>query len=232
MVLDSSIKVVLLDIEGTTTSISFVHDVLFPYAKSKLPNFVSSNLTDKNVLLCLQATIDTVYEEQERVIDTDEAVKTLLAWIKIDRKHSALKTLQGLIWRDGYESGQYTAHVYDDVLANIRRWFDMGIKIAIYSSGSVEAQKLLFKYTSSGDLTSYISNYFDLAVGRKDEAASYLNVIKVLDVDASQILFLSDSETELDAANSVKIVTKQVLRSGTAPCDNHPKVENFENVLS
>ena len=111
----------MLDIEGTTTSVSFVHDILFPYAKSHLSDFVSCNLTDKNVFISLQAPIKLAYEEESRVIDTGEAVKTLLGWIDTDRKHFALKSLQGLILREGYERDEYTAHVYDDVLPNMNR---------------------------------------------------------------------------------------------------------------
>ena len=224
------IKIILLDIEGTTTSISFVHDVLFPYAKSNLAEFIKNNITNVKVIECLEETKKTVNTENAEKIDNNKAVSTLLNWIDIDRKHHALKTLQGLIWKKGYENGDYKAHIYDDVLPCLKEWKDQGKKIAIYSSGSVAAQKLLFKYTLAGDLTPYVSNYFDLTIGAKKKLESYLNITKQLSLNANEIMFLSDNVEELDAAKSVGLKTTQLVRPGTDPCHNHTIAKDFTTV--
>lgn len=224
------IKVLLLDIEGTTTSISFVVDVLFPYAKSHLTDFVRCNLSNSEVFDCVNVAIKTVFEEDGKEIDTDEAIKTFSHWISTDRKHPALKKLQGFIWKDGYTNGDYTAHIYDDVLPSLKKWKDTGVVVAIYSSGSIEAQKLLFKYTCFGDLTPLISNYFDLSTGNKYEAGSYSTIVNNLNVDSSEVLFLSDSVQELNAAKSIGVQTIQLLRPGTLPCDNHQTRRDFSEI--
>lgn len=223
-------KAILMDIEGTTTSISFVHDVLFPYAKSHLSVFVQNNINDDKVKSCLEHTKETVNKEESRDINDDETITTLLHWIDTDRKHPALKTLQGFIWKNGYESCDYTAHVYDDVLPCMKKWSESGIIMAIYSSGSITAQKLLFKYTNDGDLTPFISNYFDLSIGRKQSPDSYANIVQSLNMDAKEILFLSDTVEELDAAKSINIKTTQLVRPGTNPCKNHPTVKDFTEI--
>ena len=223
-------KYILMDIEGTTTSISFVHDVLFPYTRKHLAEFINNNITDKCVIECLNDTKETVRLEESRDIDTTEAVKTLLHWINIDRKHPALKTLQGLVWKDGYSNSNFTAHIYDDVIPCIQKWHDSGKVLAIYSSGSVEAQKLLFKHTCFGDLTKYISHYFDLQTGRKQEPDSYRRITDRLSAESSDILFLSDSADELNAAISAGLRTTQLIRKGTHPCTNHRNAKDFTEV--
>ena len=223
-------KYILLDIEGTTTSISFVHDILFPYTKKHLAEFIDNNITDKYVIECLKNTKETVRLEESKDIDNAEAVKTLQHWINIDRKHHALKTLQGLVWKDGYCNSNFTAHIYDDVLPCIKKWKDSGKVIAVYSSGSVEAQKLLFKHTCFGDLTRYISYYFDLSTGSKQDPDAYKRITGRLSTNSRDILFLSDSTDELDAAMSTGIETIQLIRKGTLPCTNHKKAKDFTEI--
>ena len=219
-----------MDIEGTTTSISFVHNVLFPYTKEHLVGFINNNISDMYVIECLKSTKDTVRLEESKDIDDTEAVKTLLHWINIDRKHPALKTLQGLVWKDGYSNSNFTAHIYDDVLPCIKRWKESGKVLAIYSSGSVEAQKLLFKHTCFGNLTKYISLYFDLSTGSKQDPDSYKMITDRLFTECSNILFLSDSADELDAAKSAGLKTTQLVRKGTHPCSNHRNAKDFTEV--
>lgn len=191
------IRVILTDVEGTTTSISFVHDVLFPYAAEHLDDFIRNHHQEPAV----RAELDVVAEEAEcRQDDLEGLIAALQGWIREDRKVTPLKVLQGMIWRRGYEQGDFQSHVYDDAADYLRRWHDRGLRLFVYSSGSVEAQKLIFGYSTAGDLTPFFSDYFDTRVGGKKEAASYRNILSRLGVEASTVLFLSDVEAELAAA--------------------------------
>ncbi|MCA9519810.1 MAG: acireductone synthase [Myxococcales bacterium] len=226
-----TIEVVLLDIEGTTTAKSFVFDVLFPYARAHLESYVAEHRDDPRVREILRATRQTVRDESGAAIDDERAVQTLLRWIDADRKHTALKTLQGYIWRSGYESGAYRAHLYADVVPALDRWLAAGLRLAIYSSGSVEAQQLLFAHTEEGDLRDRISAYFDTRVGQKRDAASYRTIAETLGVDSSSILFLSDVTEELDAASIAGLQVVQVVRPGTEAGLHHPVIADFSRLV-
>ena len=221
------IRFILMDIEGTTTSIAFVHEVLFPYASEHLASFIQENVETPEVQAELQAVKQTVQEEQGKAINDPEAVQQLLLWIKEDRKHTALKSLQGLLWKTGYETGQYQGHLYEDVLPVWKKWQAEGIPMGIYSSGSVAAQKLLFGYSVEGDLTPYLSAYFDTNIGHKREVQSYHNIQAELDIPTENILFLSDVEQELDAAKAAGFQTIQLVRPGTSPTAKHATVSDF-----
>jgi enolase-phosphatase E1 len=221
------IRFILMDIEGTTTSISFVHEVLFPYTSAHLESFVRSNMKDAKVQEALADVKKTVQEEDHKSLSDEEAIKQLLQWIQEDRKHTALKALQGYLWKNGYETGEYKGHIYDDVVPVMEKWKKAGIQMGIYSSGSVEAQQLLFGYSEKGDLTPYLSAYFDTKVGHKREEASYHNIQKALDIPAESILFLSDVKEELDAAKAAGFQATQLVRPGTEPCSEHPTVSDF-----
>jgi enolase-phosphatase E1 len=224
------IKFILMDIEGTTTSIDFVHKVLFPYASAHLGNYIQAHQQDKAVQQELDAVIQTVEEEEGQTISREEAVEVLLQWIEEDRKHIALKKLQGYLWKDGYESGQFKGHLYPDVLPCWKKWIAAGKQLGIYSSGSVEAQKLLFGYSEEGDLQPYLSAYFDTRIGHKGETASYQNIQKELGIDPAHILFLSDVPAELDAARTAGFQTLQLLRPGIEAGNNHPCMHDFYEV--
>ncbi len=224
------IHLILTDIEGTTTPITFVHDVLFPYSAARLPSFVLANEDDPIVRQCLDDAIATVREEKNRAIYTDGAVEELLRWIDEDRKHPALKTLQGLIWRHGYESGAYKGAVYDDVAPALERWKKSGRELGVYSSGSVAAQKLLFTHSSAGDLSPLFSWYFDTAVGKKREPAAYGNILKEVRRSGGEALFLSDVAEELDAAAQVGVGTIQLIRPGITASDRHRTAPDFDAV--
>jgi len=226
------IQFILLDIEGTTTSIAFVHEVLFPYATQHLAKFVQEHLTDPLVKEALHSVKETVLLETNQNINDQEAIQYLLGWIKEDRKHPALKKLQGYLWRKGYETGQYQGHIYPDVLPAFERWTKAGIDLGIYSSGSVGAQKLLFGYSEAGDLNSFFRAYFDTQVGHKREVESYRQIQKALDLPAESILFLSDVEEELDAAQGAGFQTVQLLRPGTTKGAKHQSTSNFDEILS
>ncbi len=227
---NSMIQYILTDIEGTTTDILFVHKVLFPYSYEKLADFVRTHATELAVAECILETQQTLLEEQDQDADLEQVIETLLDWIREDRKHPALKKLQGMIWREGYESGAFQGHVYPDVVPQLDNWRMHGIRIGIYSSGSVEAQKLLFGYTAYGDLNHLFNHYFDTTVGHKKEVQSYQNIIKHIKIPAEQILFLSDVEAELDAAQQAGIQTIQLVRQGTKASEKHKNVKDFSEI--
>lgn len=187
------IRVILMDVEGTTTSKDFVFKILFPFSFDQLPSYLEIHQHDPKVMTLL---------EKLKLDSLDQVKATLLSWIKEDKKDPTLKSLQGLIWEEGYLSGKLKSHIYADVPVAMQRWIKEGKTLAIYSSGSVLAQKLLFKYSEMGDLTPSIAAYFDTAVGGKREVASYKEIAKQLNVQAYEILFLSDIEEELVAAHA------------------------------
>jgi enolase-phosphatase E1 len=208
---------ILLDIEGTTTSISFVHDTLFPYSAKNLDQFFFDHSHEKFLAEIIAEVQSTVKAEQHLVIDLLGVKKVLQEWIKNDRKHPALKRLQGRLWKKGYENRDYVTHLYPEVPTIIKQWMQKGIQIGIYSSGSVEAQKLLFQYTEAGNLNGFFSYYFDTRVGMKREKKSYQKIVDELEVAPDKILFLSDIAEELMAAQEVGLMIVHVLRSS----ENH-----------
>jgi enolase-phosphatase E1 len=223
-------KYILTDVEGTTTSISFVHEVLFPYASLKLRSFVHKSLENSEVKKILEATVKTAREESDKNINIDEACDLLLFWIKTDRKHPALKNLQGLIWEEGYASGEIKGHVYEDVPKALADWKQKGFTLGVYSSGSVKAQHLIFEYSSAGNLRPFFSQHFDTAVGHKREVSSYVNIAKELKLNPSEILFLSDIKEELDAARDAGMLTVQLVRLDNVVLGDHPKAKDFYEV--
>jgi enolase-phosphatase E1 len=196
-------KAILTDIEGTTSSIAFVKDVLFPYARAALPGFVARRGHEPEI----RRWLDAAAVDAGGVCKDDVLVEVLQGWIDEDRKHTALKALQGFIWEDGYRNGAYTGHVYADTAPALRRWKDAGHGIYVYSSGSVGAQKLLFGFSDAGDLTPLFSGNFDTAVGGKREAGSYARIAQAIGREPSDIVFLSDVVEELDAAREAGLDT-------------------------
>ena len=227
-------QAILTDIEGTTSSISFVKDVLFPHARQALPDFVRQRGAEPEVRRWLDAAaVDAGGDCQDQVL-----VEVLQGWIDQDRKHPALKALQGMIWLEGYAQAEYAAHVYPDAVAALRAWHSQGVPLYVYSSGSVAAQKLLFGHSTAGDLQPLFSGYFDTAVGGKREAQSYRNILAALGREPAQVLFLSDIVEELDAAREAGMDTVLVDRREDYPeprmgpaCHGHRRVESFANVL-
>ena len=199
------IKAILLDIEGTTTPIDFVHKTLFPYSREKLPEFVRENFTNLKqeiVQLKQEHSSDPSYDRDldERTLDSVIAYLNFL--IENDRKSTPLKSIQGKIWQKGYESGDLHSVVFDDVPKAFELWRAAGVTVAIYSSGSIQAQKDLFKHTDRGDLTPYISAYFDTTTGGKKHAESYSKIATELAIEPEKILFVSDVLAELDDTDS------------------------------
>ena len=224
---------ILTDIEGTTSSISFVKDVLFPYARAALPDFVRTHGDAPEV----RHWLDMVAVENGGLCQDEMIVETLQGWIDQDRKHTALKALQGLVWEAGYADGDFTAPLYQDVAPALRDWHAAGHRLAVYSSGSVPAQKLLFAHTDSGDLTALFAAYFDTEVGGKRDAGSYRAIGERLGSDAGDILFLSDVVEELDAARQAGMRTVLLDRREDYPqprignaTNGHPRVESFADI--
>ncbi|TAL73063.1 MAG: acireductone synthase [Rhodanobacter sp.] len=223
------VRVVLTDIEGTTSSIHFVKDVLFPYARKRLPAFVETHGDQPEVQHWLH--------EAAREVGLVEAarqgvIELLLRWIDEDRKSTALKALQGMIWRDGYVAGDYRAHVYAEVPARLGAWQAAGLRLYVYSSGSVAAQRLFFGYSEAGDLTPLFSGYFDTTSGPKREAASYATIAAAIDEAPERILFLSDIVEELDAAHAAGLQTGWLVRppQPRPPHPRHPVYADFDAI--
>ncbi len=220
-----SVKYVITDIEGTTTDIRFVHDVLFPFARKHLPAYVEQNQQLDKV----QKVIAEVKAELPDDAGLADVIAQLLEWIAQDKKVTALKTLQGYIWQSGYESGELKSHIYDDVVPMLELWHDQGITLGIYSSGSIGAQKLLFAHTEKGDLTPLFSHYFDTNIGHKRESQSYTNISAEIGVEPSDVLFLSDVVEELDAAKAAGMRTAQLHRDDQ-PTGMHPIAKGFNHI--
>lgn len=223
-------KLIITDIEGTTTPIDFVKKVLFPFSAKYLEDYVTARLDLNTMQKILMQVSQTAKEEIGMSLDSKAAIQMLLQWIEEDRKHPALKTIQGQMWREGYASGVFTSEVYDDVPPALRRWHDAGNTLCVYSSGSVEAQKDLFKYTNAGDLSGLFRYFFDTSVGAKQEVQSYINILEKTQTIGPDALFLSDIEAELDAAAKAGIKTIQVLRAGTIPGTRHSTAADFGDV--
>lgn len=223
-----TIQAILTDIEGTTTSLSFVKDVLFPYAYERMPSFVVENRTNPAVA----KVIDEVrYEVNNPVLSLSGAIEQLKQWIRDDKKITPLKAIQGLMWQQGYASGDFTGHVYPDAVAGLQAWHAQGLQLYVYSSGSVQAQQLLFGYSDAGDLTPLFSGYFDTQVGHKREIGAYQHIAQAIGITPKHILFLSDIREELDAAQQAGMQTCALVRENQATEGlQHPWVENFAQI--
>lgn len=223
-------KYILTDIEGTTTSISFVHNTLFPYAKERLKSFIEKYSSDAQVKMIIEQTKQTALLENKKNISNNEASDLLIHWIDTDRKHPALKTLQGLIWQEGYTTGEIKGHIYEDVPKALQLWAELGLTLGIYSSGSVQAQKLIFEFSTKGNLKTFFTDNFDTAIGNKREIMSYTNIVNQLKIPANEILFLSDIKEELDAARSAGMKTIQLVRQEDVVIGNHETVKDFSEI--
>jgi enolase-phosphatase E1 len=221
-------RAIVTDIEGTTSSIDFVHKVLFPYAGRELPGYVRAHRADPHVASILD---DVRQEANEPDADVETIIEILLGWIVEDRKTTALKTLQGHVWKHGYENGDFTGHIYDDAVRCLRKWFDDGIALYVYSSGSVGAQKLLFGHSDAGDLCPVFRGYFDTQIGHKREADAYRNISRQIALPAEDILFLSDILEELDAAAEAGMQTMQLVRNQDVVTGSHRIVHDFHEVV-
>jgi enolase-phosphatase E1 len=224
------IKLFLFDIEGTTTDINFVHKVLFPYSNEHMESFVLAHTDHPVVAQAIAGVQRTVLLEQQSKLDLQGVIAQLKTWIKEDRKHPALKEIQGLIWDAGYTNNHFKGHVYPDVQPFFKRIVMSDFKIGIYSSGSVHAQKLIFGYSEAGDLTPFISYYFDTKVGGKREKESYLKIAHEIQLEPKEIHFFSDIPQELEAAQAAGFMVTHVCREGTAT-SSFLSVSNFQEMM-
>jgi enolase-phosphatase E1 len=236
------IRGILLDIEGTTTPIAFVHDVLFSYARAEARNYLeehfgSAELVEDIAKLREEHSADLKLNHQppplaeaSRNAQINSIVAYVVWLIDRDRKSTGLKSLQGKIWKQAYLNGTLKAQVFPDVVPALERWHHHGLKIAIFSSGSALAQQLLFTYTEAGDLSRYIDRYFDTTIGPKTEAGSYRQIAATLGLQASELLFISDVVSELAAAKDAGMQTLLCIRPGNQPqtlAERYQSIESF-----
>jgi enolase-phosphatase E1 len=221
---------ILMDIEGTTSSISFVKDVLFPYFLSNIDDINKlSNI--KEVKYAFGQVLRLVKQDENRDITTsEEVIFQLKKWCQQDLKITPLKTLQGILWQKGYQNGELLGHVYDDVPVMLENWNFLGKKMGIFSSGSVNAQKLLFSHSVKGNLSTYFSNYFDTNIGSKRDSDTYSLITKKLALPQNRILFLSDVIEELAAADKAGMKTVQITREGNIQSWKQA-VSNFSEIV-
>ena len=207
-------RAILTDIEGTTSSISFVADVLFPYARDRLASYCAAH----------PEAVEPILAEVQ-AIEPGDPIATMARWIDEDRKITPLKTLQGMIWADGFRDGAFKGHIYPDAAAALRRWHAAGLSLYVFSSGSVAAQKLIFGHSEAGDLTPLFSGYFDTNTGPKREAIAYTRIAEAIGLPPGDILFLSDIEAETEAARGAGMGALLIDRAG-GPADIH----SFEDI--
>lgn len=225
----SDIRFVLTDIEGTTTSVSFVYDILFPYFRNNIEK-IRFLQDDPVVKEAMEQTRELVKKESGREqLSIDDVIAVWKQWSEEDKKITPLKTVQGVLWKEGYESGEIKGHVYNDVAPTLEKWKEEGRQAGVFSSGSVAAQKLIFGYSEKGDLTPYFSCYFDTTTGGKRETVTYQDIAEKIGVPAGQILFLSDVKEELEAADAAGFQTLQLVRAGTEASWKNT-VSSFEEI--
>lgn len=217
-------KLFLFDIEGTTTDINFVHKILFPYSRARMSDFVTKK--ENELAPHISEVKKTIEAEGGKETDLKSVIATLIHWIDEDRKHKALKEIQGLIWEEGYKTCAFKGHVYQDVRPFFENLTSSGYLIGIYSSGSVHAQKLILANSSAGDLTPFVKYYFDTQIGQKREKMSYQNIAIRTQLPPPEIHFFSDIPEELKAAELAGLRVSQVLREGTQPSTFHG-ITNF-----
>lgn len=220
-------KAILTDIEGTTSSLSFVKDVLFPYARERMAEFVRAHVAEPAV----RRELEEVRRLSGKNLSDPEGIEQLIRWIDEDKKITPLKSLQGMIWEDGYKKGDFKGHMYEDAVRHLKKWKQAGLRLYVFSSGSVQAQKLLFAHTEYGDLTPLFSGYFDTTIGNKRETDSYRRIAEAIGTPPGDVLFLSDIREELDAARAAGMQVTWLVRDGVPdPNATHRQFRNFEEI--
>lgn len=238
-------RVVLLDIEGTTTPVEFVYEILFPFARQHVREFVEEHFNSEAVRADVEALREEhradalkgngppAWTEDSAGSLLDSAVSYVHWLMDQDRKSRALKSLQGKIWEGGYQTGRLRGQVYADVPPAFERWKKQGRGIYIFSSGSVLAQKLIFAHTTEGNLTPYLDGYFDTTTGAKTSAASYQSIGEKIGAPADEVLFVSDVAAELDAARDAGMTTALCVRPGSREPEQpaHTIVRTFDEIF-
>ena len=236
---------ILLDIEGTTCPVSFVTEDLFPYAQSALKDFLERHKDDASISRLINNAEDEWMQDQDEESTTlrqqSEKMQQpkylrvesyLQLLIALDKKSTTLKDIQGKVWKEGYTTGKITSHLFEDAYKSLKKWQKQGFILGIYSSGSVEAQRLLYKYTSRGDIENLFSHWFDTHIGNKKEQISYTTIASAMACKPQNILFISDNSDECDAAKRASLRTLYSLRKGNPQQDakNHPIISNLGDV--
>jgi enolase-phosphatase E1 len=224
---------ILLDVEGTTSSVAFVYDVMFPYARQHMEGYISEHWQDDT--LRSAARLIARESNSDAAAKSPAALITAALWLMDDDvKSTGLKELQGLVWEDGFRSGKLVAHVYDDVPSCLKNWRDAGLSLRIYSSGSIHAQRLFFGHSVAGDLLSLLDGHYDTTTGAKREAESYRKIAADWQLPANQVLFLSDVPDELFAAREAGMQVALVERPGNAPVPQDvdlPRIKTFSDLV-
>jgi enolase-phosphatase E1 len=205
-----AVRAIVTDIEGTTTPISFVHNILFPFSRERLAAFCQTHAAEPQIAKALQDARELAGNPQ---LDLKATIQLLDDWIVQDKKLGPLKLIQGLIWRDGYREGLLQGEIYPDAAAHLRRWHARGYDLYIYSSGSEDAQRLIFGHSDQGDLVPLFSGFFDTRIGGKIEAASYRKIADKIRVVPSETLFLTDAPAEVSAATEAGLQAVQIDRA-------------------
>jgi len=238
---ETNARGILLDIEGTTSSIRFVYDVMFPFVRENVASFLQGSWNDQAVQDCLpvlakdlnQGSLENWFDGLSVDQQQSAVVDGVIGLMDADVKATGLKQLQGLIWNDGFKSGQMVAHLYDEVADCIKRWNQAGLDVRIYSSGSIQAQKLFFGHTVAGNLLDQLGGHYDTTTGPKQESSSYKTIAAEFDCQPNEILFVSDVVAELEAARSAELQALLSLRPGNKPVeDGHgfAEVESFDDI--
>ncbi len=223
------IRAVLLDIEGTISPISFVKEVLFPYSKERIETFIKENKDNPDIKKILQE----IEKIEGKKLSEEEIVQILKNWIDEDKKITPLKDIQGYIWKEGFESGVIKAPLYEDAYKKMFEWKRKGIPLYIYSSGSVQAQKLFFSHTDRGNILNLFSSHFDTKIGSKKDPESYIRISKEIGISPEEILFLSDNPEEVMAASEAGMKAIRVVREKDAEyIENfpYPQISSFDEI--
>ena len=225
------VRYILMDIEGTVISAAFVREILFPFAKHRFAPFLHERRHDPDVLRWTTVCQDAIEHETGTRPAYEELPVMLTGWIDQDRKQAGLKALQGMIWDEGYRQRAFVPELYGDVLPALTQWRARGIRLGIYSSGSEQAQRLLFAHTNAGDVTSLFEHFFDTSVGEKKTTSSYRTISEQIGLPPHRILFLSDAEGELDAATLAGFRIAHIVRTGTDASTRHPTHPDLTHLL-
>jgi len=237
-----TIRGILLDIEGTTSSVSFVYDVMFPYVRKHLSAYLQQNWAEDHLAPVLEQIAKDAGADSWRdwtaqdASPEDRQAKVegeIARLMDSDIKATGLKTLQGMIWKSGFDSGELVADLFPDVPPALARWKAEGFDIRIYSSGSIAAQKLFFSHTHQGDLLPYFSGHYDTTIGSKKEATSFRRIAEDFALPPSEILFVSDLIPELDAAREAGMATRLSSRPGNHPIESengHTAITSFDQI--
>ncbi|MBB1268457.1 acireductone synthase [Shewanella sp. SR44-3] len=222
-----SIRAIVVDTAGTTTDLNFIQDVLFPYSHRVMASFLVEHQQQVLVDCCINDVRDIALEPEASV---ERVAEILQQWINEDRKLTPLKTLQGLIWKQGYDSLAFQGQIYPDFVEAISRYHSQGLAIYSFSSGSVDAQKLLFNHSEAGDLTPLFSGHFDMRIGNKLDKQAYQNIYNTIGLQPKQIMFVSDSVQELTAAEAAGMMTCLIQRAERVDSGIHKQITSFHEL--